>query len=327
MAHSTHRTLACAAFTLLACLFAGPASAKDGDYPNKPIKLIVAFAAGTGTDTTARLISNPIAEQTGQPVVVDNRAGANGFIAAQAVAGAPADGYTFLVTTSTTHAVNAALFKRLPYDPIKDFAPVSLLTKAGLVLVVRSGGPIRTVDDLVKQGQARPGRLNFAGANAASRVAGELFNTSRRTKATYVPYKSVPQALADILGGQVDFMFSDISTALGQIQSGKLTALAVTTATRHPAFAEVPTLSESGMAGFELGTWTALFAPAGTPRHVIDRMNQLVHVAKKSKAAREHTERSGSQDAEGTPEELAAFVQSETQKWAQLVKAAGIEPE
>lgn len=327
MVHSTCRRLACAAFALLASLFAGFAGATDAAYPNKPIKLIVAFAAGTGTDTTARLISTPIAEQTRQPVVVDNRAGANGFIAAQAVAAAPADGYTFLVTTSTTHAVNAALFKRLPYDPIKDFAPVSLLTKAGLVLVVRAGGPIRTVDDLVQYGQAHPGRLNFAGANAASRVAGELFNTARRTKATYVPYKSVPQALADILGGQIDFMFSDVSTAMGQIQSGKLSALAVTTATRHPVFSEVPTLSESGMAGFELGTWTAMFAPAGTPRAVIDQMNRLVHQAKKSKAAREHTERSGAQDAEGTPEALAAFVLSETQKWARLVKAAGIEPE
>lgn len=306
----------------------GAARAADaGQYPEKAIRVIVPFPAGSGTDSSARFIGERITALTGKPVVVDNRPGANGFIAAKAVAGAPGDGYTMLVTTNTTHAANASLFKKLPYDPVKDFAPASLIVKSGLVLVVPSDSPVRTLADLTALARARQGELTFASGSSSTRIASELYKMLAGVQALHVPYKGVPLALTDLMGHQVDFMISDVSPAMPLIQAGKLRAVAVTTAQRNPVLKEVPTMAESGLPGYEMVAWAAAFFPAGTPKPVVDRMSGLMRNGLNSPAATEYFARSGGEPAPSTPEELAAFVRSETLKWAKVIKAAGIEPE
>ncbi|NUT17127.1 MAG: tripartite tricarboxylate transporter substrate binding protein [Cupriavidus sp.] len=306
----------------------GAARAADaGQYPEKAIRVIVPFPAGSGTDSSARFIGERITALTGKPVVVDNRPGANGFIAAKAVAGAPGDGYTMMVTTNTTHAANASLFKKLPYDPVKDFAPASLIVKCGLVLVVPSDSPVRTLADLTALARARQGELTFASGSSSTRIASELYKMLAGVQALHVPYKGVPLALTDLMGHQVDFMISDVSPAMPLIQAGKLRAVAVTTAQRNPVLKEVPTMAESGLPGYEMVAWAAAFFPAGTPKPVVDRMSGLMRNGLTSPAATEYFARSGGEPAPSTPEELAAFVRSETLKWAKVIKAAGIEPE
>ncbi len=312
----------------VACAAAGLARAADADgYPAKPIRVVVPFPAGSGTDNSARFIAEGVASQTGKSMVVDNRAGASGFIAAQAVATAPGDGYTMLVTTNTTHAANAALFKKLPYDPIKDFAPVSLIAKSGLVLVVPPDSPARTVADLTALAKAKPGKLSFGSGSSSTRVASELYKMMAGVQVLHVPYKGVPMALTDLMGHQVDFMISDISPALPLIQGGKLRAVAVTTSKRHPLLKDVPTMAESGLSGYEMVAWSAAFFPAATPKPLVDRMSQLIRNGLMGAKAAEHFGRTGAQVSPSTPEELAAFVRTETEKWAKVVKAAGIEPE
>ncbi|SPA56650.1 Bug family tripartite tricarboxylate transporter substrate binding protein [Cupriavidus taiwanensis] len=306
----------------------GAARAADaGQYPEKAIRVVVPFPAGSGTDSSARFIGERITAQTGKPVVVDNRPGANGFIAAKAVAGAPGDGYTMLVTTNTTHAANASLFKKLPYDPVKDFAPASLIVKSGLVLVVPSDSPVRTLADLTALARARQGALTFASGSSSTRIASELYKMLAGVQALHVPYKGVPLALNDLMGHQVDFMISDVSPAMPLIQGGKLRAIAVTTAQRNPVLKDVPTMAESGLPGYEMVAWAAAFFPAGTPRAVVDRMSGLMRNGLTGPAAAEYFARSGGEPSPSTPEELAAFVRSETLKWAKVIKAAGIEPE
>ncbi|MGT2512694.1 Bug family tripartite tricarboxylate transporter substrate binding protein [Cupriavidus basilensis] len=312
-------------------LAAGPAiparAADAGDYPVKPVRVVVPFPAGSGTDSSARFVAEAVTGQTSKSVVVDNRPGANGFIAAQAVATAPADGYTMLVTTNTTHAANASLFKKLPYDPIRDFAPVSLIARSGLVLVVPPDSPVHTVADLTALARAKPGKLTFASGSSSTRIASELYKMMAGVQALHVPYKGVPVALTDLMGHQVDFMISDISPAMTLIQSGKLRAIAVTTTQRHPVLKDVPTMAESGLPGYEMVAWSAAFFPAATPKPVVERMNQMVRKGLTDSRAAEYFGRTGGEPAPTTPDELAAFVRSETQKWAKVIKAAGIEPE
>lgn len=296
-------------------------------YPTKPIKVIVPFPPGSGTDTSARRISQIILEKTGQPVVIENKPGASGFIAAQAAATSPADGYTLFVTTNTTHAANAALFKKLPYDPIKDFAPISRIGTSGLVLVVRAESPIKTLADLTKMAKSQPDKLTFASGSSSTRIAGEMYASMADLKMLHVPYKGVPQALTDVLGQQVDFMISDITPATPLIQGGKLRAIAVTLEQRHPSMPDVPTMIESGLPGYSMFAWTAAFAPAGTPKPIIDKLAGLIKEGVESPAMQDNFKATGSMGTPSTPEETAKFVQSETDKWAKAVKAAGIEPE
>ncbi|WP_434034921.1 Bug family tripartite tricarboxylate transporter substrate binding protein [Cupriavidus sp. a3] len=297
------------------------------DYPEKPIRVIVPFPAGSGTDDSARFIAQSITAQTGQSVVIDNRPGANGFIAAKAAATAPVDGYTMLVTTNTTHAANASLFKKLPYDPTKDFAPVSLIAKSGLVLVVPLDSPVRTVAELTALAKKKEGKLTFASGSSSTRISSELYKIMSGAPALHVPYKGVPQALTDLMGHQIDFMITDISPARPLIQAGKLRAIAVTTAQRHPLFKDVPTMAESGLPDYELTAWVAAFFPAGTPKPIVEQMSHLIQKAVGNRAAVDHFARTGGQALSSTPEELTAFVRSETLKWAKTIKAAGIQPE
>ncbi|MGO4332162.1 Bug family tripartite tricarboxylate transporter substrate binding protein [Cupriavidus sp. 2TAF22] len=307
-------------------LGAAPAQAAT-DYPARPVRVIVPFPAGSGTDSSARYVAEAVTGQTGKTVVVDNRPGANGFIAAQAVAGAPGDGYTMLVTTNTTHAANASLFRKLPYDPVKDFAPVSLIARSGLVLVVPPDSPVHSVADLTALAREKPGKLTFASGSSSTRIASELYKMMAGVQALHVPYKGVPAALTDLMGHQVDFMISDVSPAMTLIQGGKLRAVAVTTAQRHPVLKDVPTMAESGLPGYEMVAWSAAFFPAATPRAVVERMNQLVRKGLADPRAADYFGRTGGEPAPSSPDELAAFVRSETAKWAKVIKAAGIEPE
>jgi tripartite-type tricarboxylate transporter receptor subunit TctC len=313
------------ALSLAAVAFAVPALSQT--YPAKQITFIVPFAAGSATDQLARALGQYITEQTKQPVVVENKAGASGMIAAQAAAKAPADGYTVLITTNTTHAANEHLYKKLSYDPVKDFTPITGLGKGGQVLVVRADSPYKSVNDLLAAARQSPGKITFGSGSSSSRVAGELFQQMSGTQLLHVPYKSNPLAITDLLGGQIDMMITDTSTGVPQIKAGKLRALGVSTPKRLAMLPDVPTIDEAGVKGYDMGYWFAAYAPAGTPAPVVQRLNELLVAAQKSPNTRAFFETSGGEPFPTTPEALAKFQLDETQKWGKVIKAAGIEPE
>jgi tripartite-type tricarboxylate transporter receptor subunit TctC len=316
------RTLAAALLVL-----ALPGLAVAQAYPTKPLTFLVPFAAGSATDQLARALGHSVSEQTHQAVVVDNKAGASGMLAAQAAARAPADGYTVLIATNTTQAANEHLYKKLPYDPVKDFAPITGLGKGGQVLVVNMNSPYKTVAELVAAARKNPGKLSFSSGSASSRVAGEMFRQLSGTELLHVPYKSNPQAITDLLGGQVDFMIPDTATGMPQVRSGKLRALAYSTRTRSPQFPDLPTLDEAGVTGYDMSYWFAAYVPAGTPAPVVARLHELLAAAVKSAPAKAFFDTSGAEPWTSTPEELAKFQTTETLKWGKVIKAAGIEPE
>ena len=315
--------------TLAAALLAlgVPALASAQAYPAKPITFLVPFAAGSATDQLARALAQSVTEQTHQTVVVDNKAGASGMLAAQAAARAPADGYTVLIATNTTQAANEHLFKKLPYDPVKDFAPVTGLGKGGQVLVVNVNSPYKSVAELVAAARKNPGKLSFGSGSASSRVAGEMFRQLSGTELLHVPYKSNPQAITDLLGGQVDLMIPDTATGMPQVRAGKLRALGYSTRQRSPQFPELPTLDEAGVTGYDMSYWFAAYVQAGTPAPVVARLHELLAAALKSAPARAFFDNAGAEAWTSTPDELARFQAAETLKWGKVIKAAGIEPE
>jgi tripartite-type tricarboxylate transporter receptor subunit TctC len=303
------------------------AQAQTPGYPARPVTFVVPFAASSATDLLARALGQSITEQTKQAVVVDNKAGAGGMLAAQAVARAAADGLTVLIATNTTQAANPHLFKKMPYDPVKDFAPVSGLGKGGQVLVVRADAAYKTVADLLVAARRQPGKLSFGSGSSSSRVAGELFQQMSGTDILHVPYKSNPLAITDLVGGQITMMFTDTATGMPQIKGGKLRALGVTASKRVAVLPEVPTIDEAGVKGYDMGYWFAAYVPAGTPAPVVARLNDLLHVALKSPAVKAFFEASGGEPFPTSPEVLARFQQDETAKWGKVIKAAGIEAE
>ena len=296
-------------------------------YPAKPITFVVPFTAGSATDQLARAVGLSVTEQSKQAVVVDNKGGASGMIAAQQVAKAAPDGYTVLITTNTTHAANEHLYKKLPYDPVKDYAPVTGLGKGGQVLVVRADAPYKSVAELLAKVRKEPGKLSFGSGSSSSRVAGEMFKQMSHTDILHVPYKSNPNAITDLLGGQIDLMITDTSTGVPQIKAGKLRALAVSTAQRNPLLPEVPTIDEAGVKGYDMGYWFAAYVPAGTPPAVVARLHELLVAGTRSAAAKSFYDGSGSVAWTTSPEELGRFQASETEKWGRVIKAAGIDAE
>ena len=296
-------------------------------YPEKPVTFVVPFAAGSATDQLARALGQSLTEQTKQPVVVDNKAGASGQIAASQVAKAAPDGYTVLITTNTTHAANEHLYKKLSYDPVKDFLPVTGLGKGGQVLVVRADSPYKSVADLLTKAKATPGKLSFGSGSSSSRVAGEMFKQLSHTDILHVPYKSNPNAITDLLGGQIDMMITDTATGVPQIKGGKLRALGVSTSKRMPMLPDIPTIDEAGVKGYDMGYWFAAYVPAGTPQPVVARLHDLLVNGVKSAAAKQFFDGAGAEAWSTSPEELGKFQASETQKWGKVIKAAGIEPE
>lgn len=312
---------------LVAAAFAPAALAQGASYPSKPITFIVPFAAGSATDQLARALGQEASKDSKQPVVVDNKPGAAGFIAAQAVAKAAPDGYTVFITTNTTQAANQHLYKKLPYDPVQDFAPVTALGRGGNILIVHPSVPAKNVGELIQLAKAQPGKLSFGSGSSASRVSGELFQQMAGVKLLHVPYKSNPLALNDLLGGQINLMFTDTATGLPQVKGGKVRALGVTSPKRSPLAPEVPTIDEAGVKGYELTYWFAAYVPANTPQPVIDRLHALLTAAAKSPATQNFYSTTGTDVFLSTPSELAKFQAAESQRWGQVVKAAGIEPE
>ena len=296
-------------------------------YPSKPITIIVPFAAGSGTDQQARAMAQAITTEYKVPVVVENKAGASGFIAAQYVAKAAPDGYTLLLTTNTTQAANEHLFKKLPYDPVKDFTPVALLSKGHMLLLVNPSSPYKSVSDLLAAARKDPGKLNFGSGSSSSRVASEMLKQMAGVDMVNVPYKSNPMAITDLLGNQVNFMFADAPTALPQVNSGKLRALAASGTKRIAAAPDVPTVAEAGVKGYDMSYWTAVYLPAGASPAITKQLNQMMVKISSSPAVVAFQTHTSGDVVTSTPEELARFQAAESQKWGRIIRAAGIQPE
>ncbi|CAG2134744.1 hypothetical protein LMG19282_00972 [Cupriavidus campinensis] len=306
-----------------AALAAGTAHAA---YPDHPIRWIVPFPAGGAMDNIARTLGEDMSKTLGQAVVVENRPGAGGNIGAELVARAPADGYTLLIVANGM-AVNPALYGKLGYDPIKDFAPVSLLAVVPNVLVAnKAKTPARTVAEVIASAKARPGKYTYASAGNGTSIhlAGELFTSMAQVDLLHIPYKGSGPAMTDLLGGQVDYMFDSITSAKPQIDSGKLTPIAVTTARRSSALPNVPTLAEAGLPGYELSPWFAAFVPARTPQPVIDALNKAMLEALKKPAVQQRLAGIGAEPIGSTPAALRDHLAKETTKWGALIKEKGI---
>jgi len=289
------------------------------------IRIIVPSAAGSASDLSVRVIAEKLQRAIGQSVIVDNRPGADGIIAAQAAAAAAPDGQTLFFGTTTTQVANAALRRKLPYDPLRDFVPVALAGTTALVLLVHPSVPAQSVQELIAHAQANPGKLAFASPYASSRMAGELFKQMARVDMLNVPYKATVGATTDLVGGQVQLMFGDLWSAMAHIQSGRLRALAVTTTRRAAAAPNLPTMAEAGLPGYEMVAWAGMFAPAKTPAALVARLNTELVAIIDSADFRKRMLESGSESTPGTPEALGVMVKAELDKWRRLVETAHIE--
>jgi tripartite-type tricarboxylate transporter receptor subunit TctC len=299
-----------------------PAAAQD--FPAKPIHIIASFGPGTATDTVARVIGSEITKLTGQAVVIDNKPGAEGQIAAQAAAQAAPDGYTIFVTTQTTQAINQHVYKTLPYDPVKSFTPLSGLSRGAQIVMVRNELPVKTVAELIALARKDPGKLSFGSGNGSSRGGAELFKVMAKVDLLGVPYKTQPQAIADLLGGRIDVIFSDFTAGLPSVLDGRASGLAVTSKTPIPGLEQFPTV-DATVPGFEMWAWTAAYAPAGTPRPIVDRLNALIREAMKSPTYLTLIKTTYGLPFPGTPADLAAFQAEETKKWGEIVTLAGMQ--
>jgi tripartite-type tricarboxylate transporter receptor subunit TctC len=313
--------------TALALGGGAPALAQ-GSYPDKPVKIIIGFGPGSGTDILARMIAEELRLALGQPFVVDNRPGASAQIAAGAVAKSAPDGYTLMLTSNTTHSVNPHLFKKLPYDPVADFTPIGGLAYFPFILAVNTAVPAKTPQEFVAYAQANKGKLNYAYGTPTVQIPAEALNRLEKLEATGVPYKSSPGALQDVIGGQAQFLVVDLASARPHLQSGRLRALAVTTSKRSGLAPDLPTIEESlGLKDFDLAAWTGLFGPAGMPREVAEKLSATLLQIMAKPDVRERILASG---AEPTPSDAATFsalVKRQLQVWGRKVADAGIQPE
>jgi tripartite-type tricarboxylate transporter receptor subunit TctC len=316
-------------FIFCASLAAGVSAQTAQTYPTKTIRYIVPFAPGGTTDILGRLVSQKLHDAWGQQVVVDNRPGAGGALGAELAAKAPPDGYTIMGGTISTHAINASVYTNLSYDPIKDFEAVTLLATQPNMLVVNPSIPAKTVKELIALLKAGPNKYTYStsGNGTSAHLSGELFKSMTGTTMQHVPYKGSPQALADVIGGQVSMSFDNISTAYVQVKSGKLRGLAVTTVKRSDIAPEIPTMAEAGLPGYELGSWHGVFAPAGTPKDIIEKLNGEIVKALKTADMREKLHALGVEPVGTTSAAFAAFVKAEVPKWAKVVKESGAKVE
>jgi len=322
--------LALAAISALS-LLAGPAAAQ-GSWPTKPVRIVVPFAPGGTTDILARAVAPELSKAFGQQFIVDNRAGAGGNVGAEIVAKAPNDGYTLLMGTVGTHGINRALYPKLPYDPIKDFVPITLVAAVPNVMEMNVDKAkalnINNVADFVKYAKANPGKLNMAssGSGTSIHLAGELFKSMTGSYMTHIPYRGSGPALLDLVGGNADVMFDNLPSSMQQIKGGKLKALAVTSSQRSPALPDVPTVEEAGgpaLKGYEASSWFGLLAPAGTPPETVNRIQQEVAKALASPAVKEKLVAQGAIPSGNSPADFARLIDSEHTKWAKVVKASG----
>jgi len=308
--------------SLLSLLFAAPVAAQT--YPNKPVRVVVPYPPGGPTDIVARVLFQQVSEATGQQFLVDNRAGAGGNIGAEIVAKAPADGYTLLIGT-TAHAINMSLFKNLNYDVQKDLTPVSLLTQGPLVLVAHPQFPANSVKEVIELAKSKTGGLNFAssGNGQSTHLSAELFNTMAGIKMSHVPYKGSAPALTDVMSGQVDVMFDTTLSAMPFVKAGKLKALGLTSPVRSSAAPDVPTIAESGLPGYEVFAWNGVLVPAGTPKVIIQQLNDQIRKAMLLPQVKDKFSAQGFAASWNSPENFGVFLKNEVDKWGRTVKASG----
>ncbi|WP_431097020.1 Bug family tripartite tricarboxylate transporter substrate binding protein [Polaromonas aquatica] len=315
--------LACA--TALAMLAPAAHGQPAAAYPVKPIKLIVPFPAGGGGDTLARLVMSRVAKELGQPIVVENLGGAGGNLGSATAAKAPADGYTLLYGTNGTHAINHAIYKSPGFDAVRDFEPVSQLTRIAAMVVVRPTLQVNSMAELTKLLKANPGKYTFgsAGNGTTSHLAGEIYESRAGLAVVHIPYRGGAQAMADLMGGQVDMMIEVMPNAAPQARGGRIKPLAVTTAVRVAGWPDVPTIAESGLPGFDVSAWDAIFAPAGTPQPIVNRLKEAIHKALADPELRAQLQSRGAEVAPGTPEALAKHIASNMTLWGEAVKRSG----
>jgi len=318
------------AFIRTACALAlaalAPAAFAQDAYPAKPIKLIVPFPPAGGTDTLSRGIAHAIQANTQWTIIIDNKPGAGGNIGLDATAKSPPDGYTIAMGQTANLAVNPALYSSMPYDPLKDFAPIALVSSQPLILVVSTSSPYKSLKDLVDAAKKNPGKINMASSSNGTigHIGGELFQRRAGIKMTHVPYKGAGAAVTDLMGGSVDCFFGNSQAVGGLVNGGKLRALAVTAPKRLANYPDVPTVAELGYPGFEAATWSGLLAPAGTPKAIVDKLNAEANKALVTGAMKKQLQDEGSTPLGGTPGEFAAFIKSEHAKWGAAVRDAWI---
>ena len=312
----------------LSGLLALTLSANAQNYPSKPIKAIVPFAAGSATDQIGRAFAQKMSELLGQPIVIENKAGVNGMLGADAVAKAAPDGYTLMVGTNSTNAALKSLMKKLPYDQDTAFAPIGYIGSVPLIVAVNNDVPAKTLKELVAMAKSKPGQVTFASASTSQRVSSEMLQSMAGIDMTHVPYKSGPAAMTDLIGGQVNLFTADFAVMLPQVKAGKIRGLAVTSMQRSKAIPELPTVNEAlGVKDYELIAYFAMFAPAGTPADVIAKLNRALNTAAADKDIQEKFAAIGFETAPGTPEALALRNKAETAKWAKAIRDAKIEAE
>lgn len=311
---------------IIAGVLAAPAAIAQ-TYPAKPVTLVVSFAAGSGTDSVARIIGHSLSERLKQPVVIDNKPGANGQIATEFVKNAKPDGYTLLMSTNTTHSANPSLYKTLRYDPIKDFTPIILTGELPFALVVNNELPVKNLKEFMAYARANPGKLSYGTPNSTSLVGSETMRVLGKIDIVGIPYKSSPQALSDTIGGQVQMYIVDFGSGLPNMRAGKVRTIAVTPARRSKLFPDVPSIA-SEIPGFDLTSWNGIFAPAGTPRDVVDTISSHVQAVLAEKEVQEKLEALGFEVRPSkSPAEFLRYVSDQLAHWGKLVKEAGIKPE
>jgi tripartite-type tricarboxylate transporter receptor subunit TctC len=320
---ATRRALLGAA--VAATAVALPLGAAAQAYPAKPITIVVPFSAGGTTDILARIVGQAMSAELGQSVVIDNRAGAGGNIGAAIAAKAPADGYTLFMGTVGTHAINEALYKKMPFNPAKDFAPLTRVANVPNLLVANPKQPFKTVPELIAYAKAHPGEVNFgsSGSGSSIHLSGELFKSMAKVDMVHVPYKGSAPAVTDLLGNQIAIMFDNMPSAIQHVRAGKLRPIAVTTAKRSPELPDVPTIAEAGVPGYEATSWFGMFAVAGTPKPVLDKLHAALAKVLNQADVKKKIAEQGGEVVVDTPEQFAAFIQAETAKWGKVVKASG----
>jgi tripartite-type tricarboxylate transporter receptor subunit TctC len=314
------------AFAVAACM---PFAAGAQAWPSKPVRMLVPFPPGGGVDFAARVVGKHLSERLGQQVVIENRAGANGIIALEALKGAAPDGYTFAAASNGPLVINPAIYLKLPYDPVRDFVAVGSLVSFPLMLVVHPSVPANSVADVIALAKAKPGVLTYSspGVGNGSHLAAELFLSMAKVNVVHVPYKGTAPAATALLAGEVSLTFSSIPTVLPHVRAGKLKGIAVGNATRVPSLPEFPTIAESGVAGYEAFSWAGVIAPAGTPKDIVVKLNREIVQGLKQKDVVDQLAKEGTIPTPDTPEEFSAYIKSELTKWSGIVKLANIKPE
>ena len=315
--------IALAAIATLATALTGPVLAQE--WPAKPIRLIVPFPAGGGTDIIGRVVGNKLSELLKQPVIIENKPGAGGNLGVDAAAKSAPDGYTLVLGQTSNLAINPSLYKSLPYDPVKDLIPVTLLADAPLVLVVAQDSPFRTLADVLAAAKAKPDSLTFAspGSGTVAHLSGEILQAAAGVKFSHIPYKGSSQALQDLIGGRIDIFMSSVPTALSQIKGGKLRAIAVSAPARSPALPDIPTMTEAGVKGVEATTWFGILVPAKTEATIVERLNKDLNTALQAPEVREKIAAEGGGPIGGTAGKFADLLKTELPMWAKVVKASG----